>query len=87
MRLAIVILGLAAIAVALVQFRKDEVVARHQMRQLEARLIEQRQQLWSQEAALAQLESPQSLRLRAQEMDLSLEPAQQTPSAPLAWQE
>jgi hypothetical protein len=76
-----VILGMAAIAVSLVGLRKQEVVARYEMRRLEARLVEQRSQLWRQEARLADLESLDAVRLRAQELRLSMEP---TPTAPAA---
>jgi len=71
-RLATVIIILAAMAVAQVHMRRCEMIARHQTEQL---LLERRQirrTLWDQQIALSRLTNPQEVCRRGEEMSLGL---------------
>lgn len=73
MRLAFVIMVLAAIAAGLVAIRKDEMLTSHEMRQLQGRLYDQRCDLWRQDSELADLRVPEAVRRRASQQGITLE--------------
>ncbi len=70
MRIAVVIILLAAIAVGVVNIRRMELSARHQMRLLEMRCRKLRRQLDGQEVDLGRLVALDEVRRRAEEMGL-----------------
>ncbi|HOD81647.1 MAG: hypothetical protein BWX88_01871 [Planctomycetes bacterium ADurb.Bin126] len=72
MRLGIIIIALAAIAVALVQVRREEMVARHRLQTLRAAQVKIRRALWEQQVRLGELTAPRAVRHRAAEMALGL---------------
>ena len=72
MRLGIIIIALAAIAVALVQIRRDEMIARHRLQTVRAAQVKIRRTLWEQQVRLGELTAPRVVRHRAAEMALGL---------------
>lgn len=72
MRMGLVILLLAAIAVALVHTRRGEIIARHEIQRLRMRQVKLRRQLWDQQIRLGLLTSPEKVRQRVEEMRLGL---------------
>ncbi len=73
MRIAFVIVVLTAIAVGLVELRRQEVVFLHDAQRLEMKLLHQRQQSPALDLRLGRLTSVEALRARAQEMGIPLE--------------
>ena len=72
MRLGIVIIVLAAIAVGLVQIRRAEMTTRHQIQSLRSAQVKIRRTLWGQQVRMGELTAPQQVRRRAAEMALGL---------------
>jgi len=72
MRLGFVIIVLAAMAVGLVQIRREEMTARHQIQSLRAAQVKIRRTLWEQQVRMGELTAPQTVRRRAAEMALGL---------------
>ncbi len=72
MRLAIVIVSVAAIAVGLVHLRRTEIATRHRIQRLSAEQIRLRRVLWDQQVRLGELTAPGRVRQRADEMALGL---------------
>jgi hypothetical protein len=71
-RLAVVIIALAAMAVTLVHVRRAEITARHQIEQLNLQRRQLRRTLWDQQIALGRLTNPQAVKDRGGEMGLGL---------------
>ena len=80
MRMALIIVVLTAIAVGLVQFRREEVVLQHQIQQLQMELLHQRRENRALDVRLGRLTAVEALRTRAQEMGLALEGPGQLPA-------
>ena len=72
MRIAVVIVALAAMAVGLVHMRRAELLARYEHQQLQLRQVKVRRQLWDQQITLSRLVSPSEVHRRSQEMCLDL---------------
>ncbi|MGA2266054.1 MAG: hypothetical protein ABSH10_06440 [Phycisphaerae bacterium] len=72
MRLAMIIIALAAMAVGLVHIRHAEVVARHDSQEYQLQQVKLRRQLWDQQIALSYLTTPAEVRKRSEEMSLGL---------------
>ncbi len=72
MKLSIVIVCLAAIAVAVVHFRRERTRLRNEVHRLESRQIVLRRELWDQQVRLAWLIAPSELRRRAQDLALPM---------------
>ena len=72
MRMGVVIVALAAIAVTLVHIRRMEIAARHQTQDLRTCQVKLRRKLWDQQIRLGFLTSPDEVRRRADEMSLDL---------------
>ena len=70
MRLATVIVVLAAIAVTLVHLRRREITVRHEIQLLRTRQVALRRKLWDQQVRLGQLTAPRRIRHFAEEMAL-----------------
>jgi len=71
-RIAIVILSLAGVAVGLVHLRRAELIARHESQQLQLQQVTLRRQLWDQQIHLSYLAAPAEVRRRSEEMCLDL---------------
>jgi hypothetical protein len=71
-RIAIVILSLAVMAVGLVHLRRAELIARHESQQLQLQQVKLRRQLWDQQIDLSYLATPAEVRRRSEEMCLDL---------------
>lgn len=72
MRMALVILSLAAIAVALVHIRRAETSLRNEVLKLEAQQVKLRRTLWDQQMRLACMANPEAVKQRAAAMSLDL---------------
>lgn len=72
MRIAVVILSLAGVAVGLVHLRRAELIARHESQQLQLQQVTLRRQLWDQQIHLSYLAAPAEVRRRSEEMCLDL---------------
>jgi len=72
MRMGIVIIVLAAMGVGLVQIRRQEMTARHEIQSLRAAQVKIRRTLWEQQVRMGELTAPQAVRRRAAEMALGL---------------
>lgn len=72
MRIAMVILALAAIGWCKVQIRRSEMMARHGTQKLRARRVVLRRQLWDRQARMAVVTSPGEVRRRIDRMGLDL---------------
>ncbi len=72
MRLAVVIITLAAMAVTLVHIRRAEIAARNEIEQLYLQRRQFRRVLWDQQIVLSELTNPRAVRDRSQEMSLGL---------------
>ena len=72
MRLAAVIVILAAIAVGLVHVRRAETIDRHQIQRLQLHRARLRRTLWDQQVRLGYLTAPGQIRRRSQKMALDL---------------
>jgi hypothetical protein len=72
MRLAIVIVTLAAIAVVMIQFRRAEVIAQCEIQQLRIEQVSLNRSMWDQQARLSYIKAPQEVRRRSDEMALDL---------------
>jgi hypothetical protein len=72
LRLAIVIVALAAMAVSLVHIRRAEVIARHEAQRFQLQEMKLRRRLWDQQITLSYLTTPAEVRRRSEEMCLGL---------------
>ena len=72
MRVALVILTLAAVAVGIVHLRRAQTRANHQVHRLQLEQIQLRRRLYDQQAELGRLTTPQAVRRRAEKMDAAL---------------
>jgi cell division protein FtsL len=79
-RIALVIVVLTAIAVGLVELRRQEVVCQHEIHKLAMELRSRRQESQALDVRLGALTAVEALRTRAQEMGLSLEGPVSTPA-------
>ncbi len=68
MRFGAVILILAALAVALTHLRRQEVLLRHEIQQLQSRQVQLRRKLWDQQVRLGYLTAPDRMQRRLQEL-------------------
>ena len=84
MRLAVVILAMAVIAIGLVQIRRSELAARHEIQLLKARDTELRRAVWDQQVRLGYLTAPSEVLRRADEMSLGLTNSPWKVATPLA---
>jgi len=83
MRLALIIVSLAATAVGLVHLRRAETSAAHEIQAQRAAQVELRRRLWDQQVELGWLTAPHEVRRRADEMSLRLS-APRGPAADVA---
>jgi hypothetical protein len=82
MRIAVVIVGLTAIAMGLMSLRREEVSYWHATQRLQGRLISQRRELSGLDCRWGELTAVDAVRNRAQDMGISLiPPGQQDPNA------
>ena len=72
MRLVLIILMLAGIALAMVHIRRAEVLAQHEVMGLQDQQIRLRRTLNDQQVHLSRLGAPLEVRQRAKEMGISL---------------
>lgn len=72
MRMGLVILLLAGMAVALVHIRRAEVSTRHEIQRLRMGQVRLRRKLWDQQIRVGELTSPQEVRKRVERMKLKL---------------
>lgn len=72
MRLGLVILMLAALAVATVHVRRQEVALRREYQELAVEQVGLRRELWDQDVRLAWETAPARVRFRARRMPLGL---------------
>jgi hypothetical protein len=82
MRLAVVILALAAIAVTLVHIRRSEATVRHEIQDLRTAQVSLRRQLWDRQVRAGQLTAPSEVRRRVGEMALDMVDKYQPPPKP-----
>jgi hypothetical protein len=82
MRIALVIVVLTAIAVGLVEIRRQEVVFQHEVQQLSKDQSRLGQESWALDVRLGSLTAVEALRARAQEMGIVLEAPGASPSSP-----
>ncbi len=68
MRFGLVLAALAAIAVMLVQVRRQETVVRHEMQQMRNERVQIRRKLWDQQVRLGYLTGPARVRQRVGEV-------------------
>ncbi len=73
MRLGLIIVLLAGIAVAVVHIRRAEDASRHEIQRLRIRQVSLRRKLWDQQARMGRLAAPAELRRRADRMALHLD--------------
>ena len=72
MKLAMVIVCLAAIGAGVVHFRRERTVLRNEVQKLETRQIVLRRELWAQQVRMAWLVAPAEVRRRAKDLGLPL---------------
>jgi len=72
MRLVLIILMLAGIALAMVHIRRADILARHEVMELQDEQIRIRRTLNDQQVDLSRLGAPLEVRRRAKEMGISL---------------
>jgi hypothetical protein len=72
MRISLVIMALAAIAVAVVHVHREDTRTQHAVQQLQIRQIELRRKLYDQQAELGHLTAPPLVRRRAEVLDIAL---------------
>ena len=70
MRLAFVIVALAAVAVGLVQLRRREIGIRHEIQQIRLKRVALRRTLWDQQVRLGYLTGPQQINRRVEDSPL-----------------
>jgi hypothetical protein len=79
MRLAVLIVGVAAICVALVHLRREEIAVRHDIQTLESARVPLRRELWRTQIKLSHKLRPDEVRRRAEELALGLDDARPAP--------
>lgn len=67
MRIAIVIVALAAIAATLVHMRRDRIAVAHETQRLQTQQVALRRTMWDQQVRLGYLAAPREVRRRAEE--------------------
>ena len=72
MRIALVIVALAAISVGMVHLRRAQTRAAHEVHRLQLEQIRLRRRLYDQQAILGRLTAPRCVLKRADEMDTAL---------------
>jgi len=72
MRISLVIVALAAIAVTMVHVRREETRIRHAVQRFQIRQIELRRTLYDQQAELGLLTAPLCVQRRVEILDISL---------------
>lgn len=72
MRRILLVVSLAVMAAMLVQVRRREICARHDIRRHQSQQVSLRRQLWDQQVQLSELTSPGRLRRTAEAMALGL---------------
>ena len=72
MRIAIIIIGITAIATGLVIIRREDVRLRHEIQITQTQHIALRRQVWDRHMELAHLLTPISIEYRVEAMDLDL---------------
>ena len=72
MRMGLVIVLLAGLAVGLVHVRRAEIITRHEIQQFRMRQVKLRRQLWDQQIRLGLLTAPDKVRRRVEQMKLDL---------------
>lgn len=72
MRFAFVIITVAAIAVAMVHLRGDELSARHDLQAHRVRQSDLRRRLWAQQVRLGELTATEKIRNMAKQLPLEL---------------
>jgi cell division protein FtsB len=72
MRMAFVIVSLAAIAVAVVHLRRQDVAVQSEIVSLEARQVVLRRQVWDRQVQLGELTAPVAVRQRARMLALDV---------------
>ena len=80
MRLGLIILLLAGIAVVLVHLRRAETAAHHEIQRLRIEQVRLRRALWDQHVGLGRLQAPAEVRRRTDEMALDLTEDQPRPA-------
>jgi len=70
--MALVIALLAAVAVGLVQIRRAEIAARHEIEKLQRQQVALRRKMWDQQIQMGILTTPEEIRRRAIELGLQL---------------
>lgn len=86
MRLALVIVSLAFIAVGLVHIRRCEIATRAEMQRIRTYEVTIRRRLWDQQVQLGYLTAPGRLLHRSEEMALPLADRNSYPRWPLVGQ-
>jgi len=79
MRMAVVIIALAAIAVALVHLRRAELSVRHETQELRTQQVGLRRELWDLQNRAGQLTAPGEINRRRGQMALDLKDNSPTP--------
>jgi hypothetical protein len=64
MRLGVIILGIAAIAVTLVHLRRQEIAVQHEIQRLQVRRVGLRRELARREVRIGRLTRPEQMQLR-----------------------
>ena len=72
MRLAIIIIGVTAIAVTLIHMRRAELAMNCEMQRLQMEQVTLRRTLWDQQVRLGHLLAPSEVKRRSDEMSLNL---------------
>ena len=72
MRLHLVIVALAAIAVGLVHIRRNEISANHRIQQLQVKQIYQRRKLYDEQVKLGKRIAPKKVRGQMEDLDIGL---------------
>lgn len=74
MRIALVIIGIAAIAVCLVLIRREDVRLRHELQNIQTRHSAVKRDIWDRHVELGHLLTPAAIKFRAEAMALNLAP-------------
>jgi hypothetical protein len=83
MKLAMVIVCLAAIAAGVIHFRTERMHLRHQVQSMETQQVSLRRDLWDQQVRMAWLVAPAEVRKRAQDLALPMVDRAHLPGSPV----
>ena len=72
MRIVVVIISLAAIALGLVHIRRAEMSVQYELQRVRTEQVELRRRLWDQQVRMGLLTAPDEVRRRAEDMSLGL---------------